>query len=423
MSVSITLCVLLLATPEVDNWSIAATGVGSSSRWYDGVRTDSTTYKDIRNYAARPAEIPKSLAVNWDKPQFDLLGNIVTLRGTVLRDSDNHKPVDWFQGVSVYLAKIPGWKADWTKGIDESSGLAKNVLLTPKGRFRITLHVRDFEHNHRTGPASYQVALALASHRGQERQRVEWKSSNTSLQSTISQLSIPAAPKIDKNLALINAVCSTKATGADLVRVVNGLKPLGKQRALALLEEYLQKTKSDQDDKFGVFWIIRLLFEPKNAGEKIPVPAIWVYGPSQTEWPLTPLASVFDVPFTLALGGGFGGLPEHPTSHIGWARRAGQIREDNFTPIDPLSAVEFVIRSRRFAKLQKHERGQLSTTLRTQAIRMLELNSMPGVEPALQKDLLKKTNSPWENLRKPFPKELRKRFKWEKKRSRFMPSK
>ena len=148
-----------------------------------------------------------------------------------------------------------------------------------------------------------------------------------------------------------------------------------------------------------------------------------MYGPSQTEWPLTPLASVFDVPFTLALSGGFGGLPEHPTSHIAWARRAGQIREDNFTPIDPLSAVEFVIRSRRFAKLQKHERDQLTTTLRTQAIRMLELNSMPDVDSALQKALLDKANSPWKNLQNPFPKELRKRFKWDKQRSRFVPSK
>lgn len=61
----------------------------------------------------------------------------------------------------------------------------------------------------------------------------------------------------------------------------------------------------DQGDYNIAFWIIRLLFEPAQAGMRIPQPMIGAAVPhpaqgDEERWPLFPIELVDDVPFMIA---------------------------------------------------------------------------------------------------------------------------
>src|SRR5262249_45767503 len=150
--------------------------------------------------------------------------------------------------------------------------------------------------------------------------------------------------------------------GVELIRAVNALQPLGKERALAVLEKYVELTQgggyfSYFSDREIVFWIIRLLFEPIRLDDRIPSPAIRVFlsdrqFPEAMKWPLNPMAVFGDVPFMVGHRIGSSGHPEEPSSHIRWARLHGVIRDDPLVPTaNPLGAAEAILGSRRFKAL------------------------------------------------------------------------
>lgn len=379
-------------------------------------------YRNIRVYAPRPATIPSQLRVKWADSKIDPLGNFVTLHGRVeFRTEATWKAVNWFQGIAVHMANAPDVTPDWSSGPTEFNAETSNNLLKPTGTFDVTFDLRNLAHNHRLSGATYHTGIALAEHVGtNDAQSVTWSSKSLCHKSTTGTVDIGRSAPLSEPLGLINAACNFNASNTDLIRAVNGLHGLGKDKTIALLKQYLALSKdhSSLDDQFGVFWIIRLLFEPIEDGAKIPVPGIWVYGPKQEDWPLTPMTMLFSVPFQFRLGGGFGGLPEHPTSHIRWATASGRLRDRPLAPIDPLSAVEFLIRSKRF---QRADKRASASDLRGQAIRMLELRTMPQVDPELREKLLDSLNSPWKSLSKPFEKTLLKKFRWEAELKRFVP--
>ena len=156
-------------------------------------------------------------------------------------------------------------------------------------------------------------------------------------------------------------------------------QPLGKERALAVLEEYVALTRrfdyfSDQEI---VFWIIRLLFEPIRLDDRIPVPGIAVFlvdrGSAEAlQWPLNPMAVSADVPFMVGRRSD-GGHAEPPSSHIRWARLHGVIRDDPLVPTaNPLAAAEAILNSRGFKALDDFSRAQATEAIRSQALAMVE---------------------------------------------------
>src|SRR5262245_5567963 len=67
-----------------------------------------------------------------------------------------------------------------------------------------------------------------------------------------------------------------------------------------------------------------------------------------------------------------GGMPEHPWSHIAWARRYGVVRDDPLTPTrNPLAAAEDILGSRRFKALDEFSRDQATGSIRSQALSMV----------------------------------------------------
>lgn len=361
---------------------------GVSSHWTPQEWTYTVRYADIRNYAGRPDEQTlNSLSVEWQKPELDALGNQLTIRGQMkvsAKGQKRTKPANWFQGVTVYLGMSPGAKPDWSKGMDQADTLHTTAVISPTGSFEARVDLRRSKYD-RDKARSFQFGVALAKHSADDKlnQEVVWNSRTPAISSSVQMLAVPAAPALSRELALINRASGwpfANPNGVELIRAVNALQPLGKERALAVLEKYVSLTQDFDyfSDQEIVFWIIRLLFEPMKVGDRIPSPMIAVFLddrelPEAMKWPLNPMAVHGDVPFMVGHRIGLGGVPEHPSSHIRWARLHGVIRDGPLVPtLNPLAAAEAILQSRRFKALEKYSREQGTREIRSQALAMVK---------------------------------------------------
>lgn len=372
---------VISAAPGDDSYSMR----GTSSHWTPKEWTYTVNYADIKNYADRPDEEKlKGLSIEWRKPEMDRLGNICTIRGQVKMTDDQKqtKAINWFQGVTVYLGMAPDTKPDWSKGMNQEDTLHDTAVTNPTGTFEARFDMRKAKQD-RGRLQSFQFGVALAKHdvRDKTNQKVVWNSRSQAISSSVQMLSIPAAPPISRELLAINHTSQwpfKKPNGVALIRAVNALQPLGKERVLKVLEEYVDLTRREGysfDDEI-VFWIIRVLFEPIQPGDRIPSPAIAVFLddrklPDAMKWPLNPMAVQGDVPFMLGRQIGMEGQPEQPSSHIRWAKLHGVIRDQPLAPTaDPLAAAEAILQSRRFKSLDKHSRDEATEAIRSQALAM-----------------------------------------------------
>lgn len=85
-----------------------------SSHWTPDEWTVTISYNELSDYAARPAdEKLQRITVEWRQPELDALGNFCIIRGRLML---GEQPIDWFQGVTVYMAKSPGAQPDGSGG-------------------------------------------------------------------------------------------------------------------------------------------------------------------------------------------------------------------------------------------------------------------------------------------------------------------
>jgi hypothetical protein len=144
-------------------------------------------------------------------------------------------------------------------------------------------------------------------------------------------------------LRLLNKAPSTYSSeGYDplkVIRIVNTLQPLGKEKALAAISEYLRVASwvADESGREGMFLVLRVLFDvPADPGH---MPPMMVGAPTpgppkgdDTLLPRFPIAIVDDVPFLLVRGYNLSGFPEQPESHVDYFRKHGRIRSK---PLEP----------------------------------------------------------------------------------------
>ncbi len=333
---------------------------GRSAWWRPFARGHSHTYRHLEGYAERPdRQTLESITVLWEPSVLDALGNYCTLRGRLYYvpvGSDEPQPVDWFQGIALYLARYPDAAPDWSHGTTAVDSLFETATVEPSGEFEIVFDVRE-TWDDRALAETFQCGLALANHTSLVRRRevVDWGDETPVIASSVHRLEIPAAPELAPALEMVNRATGwpfDNPNGVHLIRAVNALHALGKDEALATLEEYLTLLESGgsrHGDEKLVFWIIRTLFEPIEVGDRIPPPMIAVlFGYSGdvdvSAWPLDPMGVVADVPFMLGRPVALGGREEMPQSHIHWARRHGVLRDAPLHPTtNPLVAAEIIV--------------------------------------------------------------------------------
>ncbi|MBI3863656.1 MAG: hypothetical protein HY290_17340 [Planctomycetia bacterium] len=382
---------------------VEVSGGGASWRWTPEEWTYTETHGDLKeeDYAPQPPEqVLKELNVEWQKPELDALGNRCTVRGqlSISAASKNQKlPVNWFQGVTLYMAMAPQTKPDWTKGMNQADTVHATAVAKKSGAIELHLDLRETLHD-ASVDQPYQVGLALAKHapQGKSGQKVVWNSRTPAIPASVQMLTVPRAPAISRELELINRAAGWPfahrkiiPSGVDLIRAVSALHALGKDRALATLEKYVELSRDlhyDSDQEI-VFWIIRLLFEPIRPGDRIPAPMIALILDDREfakdmKWPLNPMELVEGIPFMVGHRIAMGGMPEHPSSHIRWARRHGVLRETPPIPAtNPIQAADSILASRRFQALPEFSREQGTQSLRMQALVMVRQLVSPMQEP------------------------------------------
>lgn len=347
-------------------------------------------YPSIKGFKPRPAAaLLNSITVEWRPAERDPLGNYCKFRGQ-LRFSDKTavKPVDWFQGVTVYLAAVPSKQRDWSNGLvneaedfqDKDVALATTVK--PDGTFEASVDLRELQ-SQRGKNQEFQIGLVLAQHIGDyQEHQVNWGTKDPVIPSTVRMVPVPAATRLERELELINRANGwpeLNPNSVDLIRAVNALRLLGKQRALAMLEKYVEllgehPTLVEQE---VIFWIIRLLFEPVSLRDSIPVPAIGMHllspdDPESALWPLNPMELVNDIPFMVGTPSGFDGEYESPTVHISRIRVPCVIREHPLSPtLNPLVAAEMLLSSPKFQRLGNLDRKSAIESIRKQALAMV----------------------------------------------------
>lgn len=128
---------------------------------------------------------------------------------------------------------------------------------------------------------------------------------------------------------------------AYIIQAVNALHPLGKEQALAKIDTYLGDSDSAQDH-YGLFWVLRVLFEvpvevgfpPVRIGEPTIPP------PAANKLPRFPIVMVQDIPFLVVRGYSLTGLPESVNAHVTYLRSYGTLRLQPLAPPISMEGIE-----------------------------------------------------------------------------------
>ena len=143
-------------------------------------------------------------------------------------------------------------------------------------------------------------------------------------------------PELRRVLEVVDAVPSYNDYQLDprpLIAAVNTLQPLGKDGALAVVDEYLRVSSwLDNPGREGVFLLMRALFDVPPRG----MPPMRVGGTlvptDPSALPRFPLAIVDDVPLKLVPGYSITGLPEAPEDDVVAFRKIGTLRAKPLAP-------------------------------------------------------------------------------------------
>ncbi len=173
-----------------------------------------------------------------------------------------------------------------------------------------------------------------------------------------------------------------------VIEVVNALQPLGKEKALAAVDEYLRvATSIDSKAREGLFLVLRVLFDVPENG----MPPMYVGAPAPSDpmdprqYPRFPILLVDDLPLNLVWGYAIAGFPQPVEQHVEFFRKEGRLRARPLAPTnDPVGIIQRIERSPDW--IYRKEGGsnfqQYGNMLRGQILRLLlPVYRGPGFDP------------------------------------------
>ena len=348
---------------------------------------DGTWYVEEGGNEANPVELParniqERLKVRLSTPEIDQLGNNCKIVGE-LYNPETGKVISWKQPLTVGIERkefSQGATSKWSDYDFIEHDCTKTEL---NGKFSLTFDIREFDRD-LTKAQVHRVFVAVGTQEVVgERLKVRWSSEDALLQLDQETLEIPANPKIDRIQFLLNEAGKHEHSyqPEPIIRAVNALHRLGKQQAVAAIEEHLKMLGGGDLSSFGeeehVFTILRVLFEPVDPTAKFPVPRNFsasVDGEVEKEWPLNPVVLVAGIPFKYHRSMGGSGTPEIAASHLEFVKQSCVLRERPLKPtLNPIQAAEVLCESQKVQLLDKeYSRPQAIDAIREQAISMLQ---------------------------------------------------
>ena len=211
-------------------------------------------------------------------------------------------------------------------------------------------------------------------------------------------------PLLEALFALPSYNAGPKYNPRPVIRAVNLLQPLGKEKALAAIDEFLRVSFAYRDEgREGVFLLLRTLFDVPDRPTDFPykVASIPGYMPSMMVGaslpvepndkkllPRFPITIEGDIPFLLVEGYLLFGSAEPAESHVAYFRKFGKLRAAPLAPTArPLAALEAFEKSPRWYFNQKGELGsnfldREPLLLRKQVLNLLDTVYRPDADEA-----------------------------------------
>jgi hypothetical protein len=225
--------------------------MGASYRVRDGIIFVVPQFDPVIKCASPEEEV--RLVIDWAKPAVERKdgATAVIISGKAyLRSADgkSRKPVNWAQPISVALSRSYRNPPNWTHGLDEQDTVWNEgwinwdpwELKPPRsdGSFLARFEVRKI--SRAVGATKrFRVGVVL----GRMDDEPIWSPDSPPLPQSVAEVEIPGPGPISPTLQLINACTLAPRFGrynpARLVRAVNHLRGLGKEKAIAAVREYL----------------------------------------------------------------------------------------------------------------------------------------------------------------------------------------
>lgn len=190
-----------------------------------------------------------------------------------------------------------------------------------------------------------------------------------------------------------------------LIRAVNALQPLGKEKALKALWAYYRLARDlsvgdrrkHHTDEYRILPIVHLLFEsPPGGMPGFILGAGDVAAPEVRAWPLFPIALVQDVPFMMVSGYMLAGMPQDAADHL--RLKLGPIRPAPLAPqVTPLEAADELTQSEGWNALHlpPGELGRKRWHVRGQALRAVSSVFTPRTEETSNDCCVNPTEAQW----------------------------
>jgi len=170
----------------------------------------------------------------------------------------------------------------------------------------------------------------------------------------------PPSPKVIADNELVRGMREVEAEAAKgpqtcrdslrLIRTANLLIPKGREKAIAILEEYERLTMDVRRNDLWLFWLVRVLFRSRAPGGTFPIPVIGAITPAPPQglrqWPTYPVLMTDGVPICLFGEQGPCDFPEPFALHIrdnerDWDLRTSLLRP----PDDPFPSLDSFLES------------------------------------------------------------------------------
>lgn len=286
---------------------------------------------------------------------------VLSIRGRLLIESEDGKtrrPIDWIQGIRVIVSKHPDKQHDWSSLQEKENAEWGEYVIHNNGEFMVVLSPGEIRRT--VGKDSrFQVALSLAE---KGKRNMTWRNTFGVLPRSVSMITIPGPPPISRTMRIINGappdlhLFHGNFNPAPLIRAVNHLIPMGKERAIHELREYVRIARDNWDEEYRsdenidtsdfnrVISIAHTLFE--NPDLEMMSPDSSVPDKDPRDGPLYQLHLQDDTPFALAFGvGGSSGMKRGPPdSYLDWIEKHGKMRTTLLKPIDnPILAVQHLL--------------------------------------------------------------------------------
>jgi hypothetical protein len=313
------------------------------------------------------------LLVRWRPLAFDRLGNHLLISGEIRHQVRDGKAPESAGdlALTILVLKSTDKSHDWKDIRSDIDVAYECIVAKDKGGFRTRIDLSETDWD-RLQSRQIQIGVSVGKI---TKTKAIWDAADPLIRGSVVLMDLPAVKSLAPELSAINSVrrWPKSGTGTDFIRAINLLQKLPAADARNTLREYcrLVPEQGFGDDEV-VYWIVKVLYSQANP-EDPHAPIGQTSGIRNALYMTSPIEIVDDIPFVAGSAVALGGYLEPPRAAVRWAQQYGLLKTGPLIPkSSPILAAESLLNEEVFAKLENPLRDQIFSSVRRQAIMMIE---------------------------------------------------